>query len=332
MSLYPIIDLHCDLLTYLQQDPKRTPYDPLARCAIPQLRQGGVKLQTMAIWAITQAGSSNVGLGQLQIFKELPTHYPQEFSFFSTAEQLDHLSTSKTIEIVSAIENASAIAEEDEPFVEVLKRLKTFETTAKPIYISLTWNSENRFGGGALTSIGLKEDGKGLLDYLHQKRISVDLSHASDQLAYDIFTHIDQHKLDIPVIASHSNFRAISNIPRNLPDELAQEIIRRKGIIGMNFVRSFIGGEEHPRFVEQLAHGLQLGAKEQMAWGADFYCDHDVPPDLRTLLGPSFFEDYADASAYPKVMGQWKKELGLSPTQLENIACGNVKAFLKRLL
>ena len=109
------------------------------------------------------------------------------------------------------------------------------------MYVSFTWNMENRFGGGALTTVGLKDDGKRLLEVLATNRIAVDLSHASDRLAYDIFNYIDKHKLDMKVIASHSVMRAIHHAPRNLPDEIAKEIIKRKGIIGLNFIAKFIG-------------------------------------------------------------------------------------------
>jgi len=43
------------------------------------------------------------------------------------------------------------------------------------------------------------------------KQIPIDLSHTSDLLAEGILNHIDSQKLEIPVIASHSNFRAIWN-------------------------------------------------------------------------------------------------------------------------
>ena len=68
------------------------------------------------------------------------------------------------------------------------------------------------------------------------KYLSKVLSHTSDALAHDIFNHIDKHKLAVPVIASHSNFRSVSDHVRNLPDEIANEIVNRNGLIGMNFL------------------------------------------------------------------------------------------------
>ena len=66
-QLIPIIDLHCDLLCYLERDPSRTPFDAQVRCSIPQLQQGNVKLQVMAAFADTGKSSSIVGKRQIKI-------------------------------------------------------------------------------------------------------------------------------------------------------------------------------------------------------------------------------------------------------------------------
>ncbi|MHA3047827.1 membrane dipeptidase [Riemerella anatipestifer] len=64
--------------------------------------------------------------------------------------------------------------------------------TSSVFYLSLIHNSENRFGGGNNTCIGLKEDGEILIDYLAYKNIAIDLSHTSDKLAYDIVNFFDK--------------------------------------------------------------------------------------------------------------------------------------------
>ena len=48
-----VADFHCDLLSYLAEDAKRTPHDLASRASIPQLQAGGVKLQTLAIFTKT---------------------------------------------------------------------------------------------------------------------------------------------------------------------------------------------------------------------------------------------------------------------------------------
>lgn len=320
-----IYDLHCDLLCYLANDPSRSAYDRAVRCSIPQLKEGGVHLQVMPIFTETERNSAVKGAAQLNIFKKLSTQYPEEFHSFN-----DKCFEEKGVQTLLAIENASSFSEEEEPFELCIKKLEFIRKTAgKIVYISLTWNTENRFGGGAHTSVGLKKEGKLLLDHLHGKQIAVDLSHASDPLAYDLLNYIDAKNLSIPVMASHSNFRAVTDALRNLPDELALEIWRRKGIVGLNFVRFFLGAETPLFFVKQLEHVFKLGGATQVCFGADFFYDHDMSPLYRKPADVLFFPEFADATAYPKVMHLWKKHLALDEGILQNIAYKNLESFLK---
>src|SRR5580704_6472431 len=59
-----IIDLHCDLLSFLTEQPGRTVNDSLSRCSLPQMVEGRVKVQTLALFA--QAGPSSIQRGEQQ--------------------------------------------------------------------------------------------------------------------------------------------------------------------------------------------------------------------------------------------------------------------------
>jgi membrane dipeptidase len=319
-----IIDLHCDLLCYLENARGRTPYDLVARCAIPQLREGNVKFQTLAIFTETAPQSTEKGLNQIKLYQTLPFHCPKDIVHFSA----DWSVQSPHIAVLLAFENASGFCQEEEPLQNGLKRLKTIiKEVSKPLYISLTWNTENRFGGGALTQIGLKADGKQLLDELHQQRIAVDLSHASDALAYEIIEYIDGHRLDIPLMASHSNARAIRQVPRNLPDEIAREIFRREGIIGINLYWYFIG-ETEDQILKHVAHWLELGGEKHLAWGADFFYDLDLPPSYRHGKQP-FFSTYGDASCYGRLLSFIQQELKVDSSFLNKLAYQNALSFIR---
>lgn len=76
-----IADLHCDLLWYLSLDSKRTPNDLNVRCAIPQLKEGKVALQTLAIFSETEINSVHNGQKQAEIFKVFPRFIPKVFNW-----------------------------------------------------------------------------------------------------------------------------------------------------------------------------------------------------------------------------------------------------------
>ncbi len=309
---YPVIDLHCDLLSYLAGHPSATPLDPQARCSIPQMQAGRVRLQTLAIGYETKPGSAALGLRQAECFAAIVRDYADSVQKLKSSNFLHE----DKISLVTAIENASAFCEEGENLVSSLERFEEIvQLSGNPLYISLTWNHENRFGGGALTSVGLKPDGKTLLEFLDGRHIAVDLSHTSDQLAHDILDYIRAKNLAISILASHSNARAVTHLPRNLPNELIQEVFICGGIIGLNFVRKFVGSDSS-YFVKHIETFFELGGIDSLCLGADYFVGDDW-----------FFPEFQDSSCYPRLF----EILGLSHETLLKLANVNAKKFLERL-
>src|SRR5438067_12083496 len=63
----------------------------------------------------------------------------------------------------------------------------------------------------------------------------VDVSHVSDKTMSDA---LDVSKA--PIFASHSSARALSNVPRNIPDDLLRRIAKNGGVIQVNFYSLFV--------------------------------------------------------------------------------------------
>lgn len=299
----PVVDLHCDLLFYLALNPDRTPNDPVSHCSFPQLHAGNVQLQVLAIYGETGLYSLLSGLKQIEIFQALEKH--------------------PSIQLLPAFESASAFCLENEPLDFVFKRLKQILTQITPLYISLTWNGENRFGGGIGSKAGLKKDGEELLRFLSGKGIAIDLSHATDQLSRETIDFIDNHKLELRIMASHCNFRKVENHPRNLPDDVAKEIIKREGLIGLVLYSKFLKNQQ--QLLEQIEYGLQLGGDNALAFGADFFCLEDF--DDPSKAG-HFFPEMADSSKYPSILNKLKQ---LSLKQLEAISSKNALRFINKI-
>ena len=143
-------------------------------------------------------------------------------------------------------------------------------------FAMFTWNYENVYGCGSVSGQekGLTQEGKNLVRELLCQKLVLDISHLSDQGAEDIFL-----MTDAPVIASHSNVRDICGKPRNLKKEQIRELIRRKGLIGMNFFAPFVG--EKPSVEDLLRHMdyiLEMGGEDVLAFGTDFDgCDGEFP-------------------------------------------------------
>jgi len=312
----PVIDLHCDLLAYLRVNPeKHSPLDPISNCSIPLLEKGNVRLQTLALWSETTKGSYQRYAEELQAYHKMLQSFKGR-----VAPITDYSPEAKRVHFALAVENLSCLLEEEEPFQHLIERLKALD--APLVYVSLTWGEENRFGGGNLTQVGLKREGEIALEILAEEGIAVDLSHTSDPLAHDILDYIHKKGLKLQPLASHSNFRSVLNCARNLPDAVAKEIANLGGVIGINFIRVFVG-ERNEDFLKHIQYGIELVGIDAIALGGDFFGGIETP----TLqdLSPYYLQ-FDSSGCYPEFFQFLEKEL--SHNQIKKIAYLNAEQFL----
>lgn len=117
------------------------------------------------------------------------------------------------------------------------------------IAIGLAWARSSRYADGNMTphseSLGLRDAGRAMVKAMDALRMVHDVSHLSDRAMDELLSLTDR-----PVIASHSNCRALLNDPmnqRHLRDESIREIARRGGVIGLNLCRNFIAPQPYSK-------------------------------------------------------------------------------------
>lgn len=142
-------------------------------------------------------------------------------------------------------------------------------------WVNLTWNHPNALCGSCCSGEGLTQKGRDFVRRCGQLGLGIDLSHLSDQGAWDVL------RLEAaPVLASHSNSRALRGHPRNLTDELFRAIVGSGGFVGVNFCIHFLGEKPAAETVaDHLEHFLALGGENHLGLGSDFD-GTDVPEDL----------------------------------------------------
>ncbi len=330
MNTFPIIDLHCDLLTYLAHGSGATIFDTdEIGVALPHLKAGNVTHQVLAIYSPTQKGSVAFAEKQLKPYQSLLE--TEHFYPITSAYDAASLSATDKVGVTVAIENASGLCEEDEKLDLAFQRLESMlEICEHLFYISFTHHPENRFGGGNFSdNVGLKPDGETLLDYMNGRKIAVDLSHSSDNLAHGIIDYITKHSLDIPIMASHSNFRKHCDHVRNLPNELAQAIVSRNGLIGMNFLRDYVHPTQPEQLFEHILYGLQADvAQDSLAFGADFF-DTKILSQMMPDSVPFFFPEHENASKYPNLL-KTLQDKNVDEARLQKLSYQNAIDFMKR--
>jgi len=136
------------------------------------------------------------------------------------------------------------------------------------IAINLTWNHANAISGSCREDPdrGLSDIGRSFVLKMGELGVLTDVSHLSDPGFWDVMELVQT-----PVIASHSNARAICPHVRNLTDSQITAIIEHQGIIGLNFYRDFVGlGEDFDAVRAHLDHMLDLGGSGTVALGGDW--------------------------------------------------------------
>lgn len=142
-------------------------------------------------------------------------------------------------------------------------------------FITLTWNQSNCIGSGCSTTgtdndTGLTDYGKEFVKECENLGIFIDLSHASVKLMHDVLDSGNSR-----VFASHSNFRAVCDHPRNLPDDVAKEICKRGGYIGLNTYLPFVvANTDYPQYdpaklVDHAEYADKLGLLDNLGFGFD---------------------------------------------------------------
>ena len=134
--------------------------------------------------------------------------------------------------------------------------------------VNITWNHPNALSGtnAEERDRGLSEQGRAFVKTMGELGMLVDVSHLSDPGFWDVMEVTDR-----PVVATHSNARAIFPHPRNLTDAQFTAIINTNGVAGLNMYAGFLGDDpDFDTVVSHLEHFLALGGENNVSMGGDW--------------------------------------------------------------
>ena len=189
----------------------------------------------------------------------------------------------------------------------------------------LTWNEENEFaaGAGGDPQKRLTPAGRAAVGRMRDRRMLVDVSHLNDGGFWDV--------MDLaggPVIASHSNCRALCDVRRNLTDDQLRAIRDTGGAVGLNVYRKFVHRDPERQTAETLArhaaHMAEVMGVEHVGCGFDF-CEFFGPPDNEGAAG------LEDASRIGNLF-HWLERLGMNAREREMIARENFLRVFRQVL
>ena len=117
--------------------------------------------------------------------------------------------------------------------------------------VSLGWNEKNPLTGSNVTGGGLTDQGRAFVKEAQRLGMLVDVSHISDEGFWDIMKITEA-----PIIATHSNSRALCGHSRNLTDDMFKAIAETGGVAGYNMCDGFTG--ENPTIDTVCDHMLRF--------------------------------------------------------------------------
>jgi membrane dipeptidase len=348
LSRFPLIDGHNDLPWEIREkfgsDP--TAGDLNGRVSathtdIPRLVEGGVGGQFWSVYVPSSlAGDAAVTavFEQVDLVHRMIAAYPSRFQLALTVDDVDAAFRAGKIASLLGAEGGHSINSS----LGVLRSLYALGVR----YMTLTHNDNVGWADSATDEPdcgGLSEFGRDVVTEMQRLGMLVDLSHVA-------VTTMNQ-ALDIataPVIFSHSSARAITDNPRNVPDEVLARLAGNGGVCMVAFVPFFVSQACTDWFNGMRAYAATRGLdpdnlSEVFGILPDWQQDNPLPPatisqvadhiehvrDVAGVAGtPILPEGLHDVSRYPALFAELRHRRW-SEADLQALAGGNILRALR---
>jgi membrane dipeptidase len=230
-----VVDTHNDVTTPMTNDDfdlSGNPPEPY-RTNIARMKKGGLTAEFFSLYIkpsyVTRGGAARRTLDMIDSVYRAVERHPQDLMLATTAADIRRAKAQNKIACLMGIEGGHAI-ENSLPTLREFHRLGVR-------YMTLTWNNANDWADSNRESKhnGLTDFGKEVVHEMNRLGMLVDVSHVGDKTMSDV---LDVSKA--PIIASHSSARALSNVPRNIPDDLLKRIAKNGGVVQVNFYSMFV--------------------------------------------------------------------------------------------
>lgn len=211
-------------------------------------KAGGLDAQFFSIWVEPQLfggggpGAIDRADKQIAAVRTMVERYPQDWELATTAGDIRRVNAAGKLAALMGLEGGYAIDER----IENVERYYRMGVR----YMSPAWTVSTSWAGSSGdegSKRGLNDFGKQVVREMNRLGMIVDVSHVSDPTFWDIVGTSSK-----PVIATHSACRAITNVPRNLTDEMIVALAKTGGVVCVIFYPEHIepGWAEKKRKVD----------------------------------------------------------------------------------
>jgi membrane dipeptidase len=239
---------------------------------IPRLRAGGTHAPFFALWVPVYFQGAEAVRRTLDLrdaMQSVLDAHRDKIELATTASDIKRIVRAHKIAAFLTVEGGHTIDDD----LRVLRMYYQLGIRS----MTLT-HSRNNTWADSSTDIpehnGLTDFGKEVVREMNRLGMLVDLAHVSDKTFYDALAVTTK-----PVIVSHSSMRALSNVPRNVTDEMLWALAKNGGVIGINFGEGFV----NPSDAEALRSDIKTETSDSSLTGRAL--DDHAAEDVRKLFG-----------------------------------------------
>lgn len=262
MNASCLFDAHCDTLMRCWETGESL-LSNAGAVDLARLGAFGRSCQVFALFAQDSMdpakGSEQICREELDILLRAVSNHPDRIALCRSGADIRRANREGRVAALVSVEGAHSLG----CSIETLRAAYAVGVRA----VNITWNNANILSGSHCEEPerGLSPEGRAFVAEMGRLGMLPDVSHLSDPGFWDVV-----EVSAVPVIASHSNSRAVCPNTRNLTDAQFTAIIKRQGIVGLNLCREFVGlGEDVDGLVAHLEHFLALGGEHTVALGGD---------------------------------------------------------------
>jgi membrane dipeptidase len=218
---------------------------------IPRLLDGRVGAQWWSVYVpagIPEPQAVKQTMEQIDFVYRMAERYPDRFEMAFTADDVERIFEDGKIASLIGMEGGHSINNS-------LANLRMFyELGAR--YMTITHSRTLDWADAAGDDPqhgGLTEFGEEVIREMNRLGMMVDLSHVTPETMKDAL-----RVTEAPVMFSHSNARAVSGHPRNVPDDVIRMIPEKDGVIMVTFVESFTSEELRQYYAERSGYRAMM--------------------------------------------------------------------------
>ncbi len=299
-----ICDLHCDTL-YEARKNKDSTVNRQGHLSIEKLLEYKSFIQVMAMWSDKRLSPDEAFdafiEGSIILDRDLFLSARKGYSAkkATCGEHIKENEENGISSVVFAVEGGSLLGED-------ISRVKQL-WLADVRLLTLVWSGVNAIGGAHDTREGLTEFGKAVVDECFNVGIIPDVSHASDRMIEEVIEIAV--KRGKPIVATHSNSRAVFEHSRNLKDEFYKEIARLGGVVGISMAPQHICPENSDisAVIKHIEHYASIDP-DAVCLGCDFDGVESLPSGItdvtdlykieEVIVNTRSISDYAEKIMY----------------------------------